>query len=197
MYLSRKSKAVYWLYTIYLACFWKSINSKNLISPRARLIGLKGIIVAENNRIEAHSRLEIVSGRLKIGNNNRIYRYSQILAYGGTITIGSFNSVHPYVSITGPGHVTIGSYVRIAPGVVIVAGSHIFEDSSVPIHNQGMRSKGITIEDDVWIGTKATILDGVTIAKGSVIGANCVVTKDTKPYEVYVGVPAKSIGRRS
>ena len=48
-----------------------------------------------------------------------------------------------------------------------------------------------SIAADVWIGTKAVIRDGVTIGHGCVIGAGAVVTKDTEPYGIYVGVPAK------
>ncbi len=53
-----------------------------------------------------------------------------------------------------------------------------------------------SIGNDVWIGDEVTILGGVTIADGTVIGAGAVVTKDTVPYGVYVGVPARLIKRR-
>lgn len=53
-----------------------------------------------------------------------------------------------------------------------------------------------TIGNDVWIGDEVTILGGVSIADGSVIGAGAVVTKNTEPYGIYVGVPAKKIGSR-
>lgn len=57
-------------------------------------------------------------------------------------------------------------------------------------------SKGIVIEDDCWLGTGVKILDGVTIGKGSVIGAGAVVTKNIPSYSVAVGVPAKVISKR-
>jgi acetyltransferase-like isoleucine patch superfamily enzyme len=197
MFISKRFKVVFKIHAIFLKFFLKKSGSNNLVSPLSQIVGKRNIEIGKNIRIGSYSRLEVASGSLCLGNNNQIYRFSQILTYKAKITIGSFNSIHPYVSITGPGNINIGSYVRIAPGAVIVAGSHVFEDSSKPIHNQGMRSKGIIIEDDVWIGAKATILDGVTIAKGTVVGTNAVVTKSTKPYEIYVGVPAKSIGKRS
>nr|WP_269851768.1 DapH/DapD/GlmU-related protein [Methanosarcina horonobensis] len=53
--------------------------------------------------------------------------------------------------------------------------------------------KKISIEDDVWIGTNATILPGVTIGKNSVIGAGAVVNKSIPPNSVVVGIPAKII----
>ncbi|HVA26972.1 MAG TPA: acyltransferase [Candidatus Baltobacteraceae bacterium] len=56
--------------------------------------------------------------------------------------------------------------------------------------------KPIRIEDDVWIGAGAVILPGVVVRRGSVIGANAVVTRDTEEYSVNVGIPAKKIRSR-
>lgn len=196
MYISRRFKLIFKIYFLILKIYLKNSGKKNYISPLSQLVGKKNISISNNTRIGSHSRIEAPKGSVTIGNNCQIYRFSQILTYKAKITIGSFNSIHPFVAITGPGDVTIGSYVRIASGASIVAGSHVFDDPSIPIHKQGMRGKGITIEDDVWIGTNATILDGVIVAKGSIIGANSVVTKSTDPYKIYGGVPAKYIGKR-
>ena len=49
----------------------------------------------------------------------------------------------------------------------------------------------ITIGNDVWIGAGASVLPGLNVAEGTVIGANAVVTKDTQPYSVMVGIPAR------
>ena len=54
----------------------------------------------------------------------------------------------------------------------------------------------IIVEDDVWIGARAIILKGVTIGKGSVVGAGAVVTKTIPPYSIVGGVPAKILRRR-
>lgn len=64
----------------------------------------------------------------------------------------------------------------------------------IPPAKRLIYSKGeIIIEDNVWIGDKATILAGVKIGEGSVIGANTVVTKDIPPYSVAVGNPVRII----
>ena len=56
--------------------------------------------------------------------------------------------------------------------------------------------KEITIEKDVWIGTQAVILPGVTIGEGAIVAAGAVVTKEVKPFSVVGGVPAKLIKMR-
>jgi virginiamycin A acetyltransferase len=56
--------------------------------------------------------------------------------------------------------------------------------------------KRITIGNDVWIGARAVILDGITIGDGAIVGACAVVTKDVPPYAVVAGVPARVIRYR-
>jgi maltose O-acetyltransferase len=67
----------------------------------------------------------------------------------------------------------------------------------VRLDEQGSRSTAVTIGDDVWIGTRALILAGVTIGSGAVIGAGAVVTKDVAANEIVAGVPARTIGKRA
>jgi acetyltransferase-like isoleucine patch superfamily enzyme len=61
----------------------------------------------------------------------------------------------------------------------------------------GVAMAPIVIEDDVWIGFNATILKGVTICKGAIIGAATVITKDVPPYAIMVGNPARQVGTAS
>jgi|LauGreDrversion4_2_1035121.scaffolds.fasta_scaffold06084_7 acetyltransferase-like isoleucine patch superfamily enzyme len=81
----------------------------------------------------------------------------------------------------------IGDNVTISSNVFITDTSLILDKLPQKEHV----SLPIIIEDDVWIGACTTILPGVTISRGSVIGAGSVVTKTTDPNGVYVGVPAK------
>lgn len=100
----------------------------------------------------------------------------------------------------------IGRFCSIAADVSIGTGGHplgknaamhpIFYLSRPPLWDlvqtdQFTEFAPTTIGSDVWIGTKAVIRDGVTVGHGCVIGAGAVVTKDTEPYGIYVGVPAK------
>ncbi|MGK7950638.1 MAG: acyltransferase [Xenococcaceae cyanobacterium] len=118
------------------------------------------------------------------------------VAQGGQIEIGRGTYIGPYTCISCYGQLKIGQDCLIASHSSIYAHNHIFDDPTQKINNQGLASKGIVIEDDCWLGTGVRVVDGVTIGKGSVIGAGAVVTKDIPPYSVAVGVPAKVISNR-
>jgi acetyltransferase-like isoleucine patch superfamily enzyme len=94
------------------------------------------------------------------------------------------------------GNFVIGQNCAIAPNCTIVGANHIFSNPDKCIKFQGVSAKGINIEDDVWIGANCVVLDGVTIGKGSVIGAGSVVVKNIPPYSVAVGNPCKVIKQR-
>lgn len=90
----------------------------------------------------------------------------------------------------------IGNGVRIAAHCTIVPANHKFENPDEFIFKQGSTRQGIRIEDDVWLGSGVKVLDGVTVGKGSVIGADGVVTKSVDSYGVYVGIPVHKIKDR-
>lgn len=112
------------------------------------------------------------------------------------IEIGESTVIGPYTCIAGPGHIKIGTSCLIASHGGIYASQHIFADPNREIRTQGVTREGIVIEDDSWLGAGVQVLDGVTIGRGSVIGAGAVVTKDIPPYSIAVGVPARVISNR-
>ena len=103
-------------------------------------------------------------------------------------------------------HLYIGNYCSIASEVVFLLNSeHQIETiSTFPFKVKCLhsipyeaKSKGdIVIEDDVWIGQRATIMAGVTIGQGAVVAAGAIVTKDVPPYAIVGGVPARVIKYR-
>lgn len=111
------------------------------------------------------------------------------------LSIGDNSGVGINCEINGP--VSIGKDVMMGPEVVIYTRNHGFLRTDIPMNIQGMGEiLPVVIEDDVWIGRRVMILPGVTIGKGSVIGAGAVVVKDIPPYSVAAGVPAKVVKRR-
>jgi acetyltransferase-like isoleucine patch superfamily enzyme len=89
------------------------------------------------------------------------------------------------------GTLTIGDNVSISPDVTVLTATHGLNDPAF-----GLEHYPVTIEDHVWIGTRALILPGVRLGRGSVVAAGAVVTRDVAPLEVVGGVPARRIAGR-
>jgi galactoside O-acetyltransferase len=94
------------------------------------------------------------------------------------------------------GQILIDEDCLIGPGVVFRTANHNYHDRNTLIRLQGHSSADIIVEKDVWIGANAVILPGVTIGRGSVVGAGAVVTRNVESYSVVAGVPAKKIKER-
>lgn len=117
----------------------------------------------------------------------------------------SYGELH-VVSFGSGSKVRIGNYCSIAQEVrfIINAGHRIDTISTFPfkvkslgtVEEEATTSGDITIDDDVWIGYRAIIMDGVHVGQGAVIAAGAVVTKDVEPYTIVGGVPARPIRRR-
>lgn len=130
-----------------------------------------------------------------------------------TLIVGSHIGEYSYIGKNcSLRNVRIGKFCSIANEVLLGLGSHPLEHFStstlfyrrrntlgIQLIDQDLdfdEYKEIEIGNDVWIGTRAMILDGVKIGHGAVIAANAVVTKDVPPYAVVGGVPAKIIKYR-
>ncbi|AYY12429.1 acyltransferase [Actinobacteria bacterium YIM 96077] len=114
----------------------------------------------------------------------------------GRIQVGEGSHVAAGAALYGKYRLTLGRYCNIAANVVLSTVQH-----DPRIHAQPMarvRSQGgpITIADDVWIGANATVTPNTTIAEGCIIGAGAVLTRDTEPYGIYGGVPARRLRDR-
>jgi len=151
------------------------VEPEAIIELTAPLSSEKILSIGAGTKIKNGAFLAPRTGYIKIGINCSINRNCVLLGYGG---------------------ITIGNNERIAANSSIVAFNHNFENPELPIISQGNRAKGITIDDDVWIGTGVRILDGVNIGKGCVIGAGAVVTKSLPPLQIAVGNPARIIRER-
>ena len=118
-----------------------------------------------------------------------VYNFRQLPKAG--IWIGRKSLIGEYTVIRGQGGVTIGDRVYASPHCQLIAVNHVFDDPTRPFIDQGITAQGITVEDDVWIGSGAIVLDGVKIGNGAIVAAGAVVTKDVAPHTVVGGVPAK------
>lgn len=115
---------------------------------------------------------------------------------GKGIQIGNNSGIGVDCHVRGP--LVIGDYVMMGPEVIILTGAHNHERTDIPMNLQGaLPFRGVIIEDDVWIGTRAIILPGVRISKGSIVGAGSIVTKDVPAFSIVGGNPAKVIRYRN
>jgi maltose O-acetyltransferase len=114
---------------------------------------------------------------------------------GSNISIGDYSGIGDRCFLQDIGKIIIGQDVLMGPEVMIYTSNHKVQKDMI-IRLQEYDVKDIVIEDDVWIGARVIILPGVTIGRGSVIGAGSIVTRNVDPYTIVAGVPAKVIGIR-
>lgn len=178
------------------------IGENSNVSIMADIIGDKSQIFLGNDvTICKYATLEIDlsdigRSKIEIGDRTLISSFAMLRTYGGTIKIGHSSFVNSFTVLYGHGDLTIGNGCLIGPQVCIVPVNYGFQDRDVSLRLQAPSLKGISIEDDVWIGAGSTILDGCNIGKGAIIGAGAVVTKSVDPYSIVAGVPAKLISMR-
>ena len=112
------------------------------------------------------------------------------------LSMGSNVSIHPMCYIDASGGLAIGDDVSIAHGVTIMSTEHRVEKGAVAIRDRDVLLLPTTLGNDVWIGSGARILAGVTISDGAVVAAGAVVTHDVPPRTIVAGVPARVIRTR-
>jgi acetyltransferase-like isoleucine patch superfamily enzyme len=127
-----------------------------------------------------------------------------ILAFGddlngyGKITIGDRTWIGQYNNLrAGGGNLQIGEDCLISQFCTLVASNHQ-KQREIPIKTQpsDQSRAGIILGNDVWLGAGVTVLPGVKIGDGAVIGANAVVNQAVPDYEIWGGIPAKKLGER-
>lgn len=183
---------------IYRSVF-AAVGKSVYIQPNVRFVGTDTIELGDYVRIYSGSLITNRGNRIRFGEKAQLDNGVHIRAFGkegGHIEVGASTYLGPYVCLAGPGPITIGRDCLIASHTTMYANQHIFTDLNTPIRYQGVTRKGIVIEDDCWLGTGVRVLDGVTIGKGSIIGAGAVVTRDIPPYSIAVGVPAQVVRQR-
>lgn len=143
-------------------------------SKKIRGFLTRKIVISAGSNINVE-RGAVFSSKIRIGNNSGIGKNAKI-----------------------PEQVTIGNDVMMGPECYMYTQNHAFDRLDIPMWRQGHSPVSpITVGDDVWIGGRVTVLPGVYIGNGSIIGAGSVVTKDVPPYAIVGGAPAKIIRYRN
>lgn len=135
-------------------------------------------------------------GKIVIGDNVKIDDFCLLVAQKGTLAIGVNTYVGQGSHLCAIEKVTIGCDCLIAACCVIRDMKHGMAVGS-PMASQPQSAVPVILGDDVWLGAHAVVTSGVTLGKGSVVGANSVVTKDVAENTIVGGVPAGLLKKRS
>ncbi|WP_150464498.1 acyltransferase [Francisella sp. XLW-1] len=165
---------------IQLATFgFKSLGKNVKISDKASIYNHEQIEIGDNSRIDDFC---VVSGNIKIGRN--VHITPKCLVAGGTEGI------------------VFEDFTTIAYGVMVFTQSDDYSgdmmtNSTVPMKYKNEYKKAIIIKKHTIVGAGSTIMPGVILAEGTSVGAMSLILKDTKPWCIYAGSPAKIIKQRS
>lgn len=166
------------------------------IERRVRICFASQVRLGRDVYLDEGVYLHATPGGVAIGDGTCVMHRAELHVFNfrdlprAGIRIGRGCFVGEFNVLRGQGGITIGDNVYLSPMVQLMAVDHVFADPRRPIREQGITARGITIEDDVWIGAGAVVLDGVRVGRGAVIGAGAVVTRDVEPHTVVAGVPA-------
>lgn len=143
-------------------------------------------VVIEPGVLIFHAQNIYIGDHVYVGHNTILKGYHK-----NEMRIGSGSWIGQMCFFHSAGGITIGQSVGIGPNVQILTSNHREEGRQKPIMYATLDFAPVVIEDDCDIGIGTIILPGVTIGRGSQVGAGAVVTNDIAPYSVVAGVPAR------
>lgn len=136
-----------------------------------------------------HGRI-VVGPWCWIGDDNRLRCHEGQLTLGAKVIMGTSNVVNAYLDVE------IGDASILADWIYVCDFDHRSERLDRPIKDQGIVHSPTRIGADVWVGEKASVLRGVDVGRGAVIGSHTLVNHDVPPFAIAVGVPARVVRSR-
>ena len=141
------------------------------------------------------TKIRRLCGRLMLTHCGKDVNIEKNALFSANVSLGDRSGIGIGAKIYGT--CIIGDDVMMGSDVTIITREHRTERTDIPMREQGFEDEQpVVIGNDVWLGDRVTILPGVTIGDGSIVGAGAVVTGDIPPYSVAVGVPARVIRMR-
>ncbi len=152
----------------------------------------KGCTIEKYSKIDCYGKQKIKFGNVvKIGAFSTISTSSHLSKFGKGLEIGNNSAVGEYSYFGCSGGVIIGDDVIMGQYISFHSENHIFLDKTQLIREQGVNSSGIKIGNNIWVGSKATFLDGCILSDNTVVAAGSVVKGRFPPNVVIGGIPAK------
>lgn len=162
--------------------------------PRKMWIGDR-VAVDEGCQLDARG---CAPGQFRIGDGALISRGCILSSKDGSLSIGARANIGAACIMYSFTRIDIGANSLLAANCYIGGGGYLVRGrTDIPMSDQPCTQLGVVIEDDCWLGAGVTVIDGVRIGRGSVIGAGAVVTRDVEPFSIMAGVPARRIGSRA
>ena len=160
-------------------------NSKNISFG-------KSVTIEKNCFIDGFSSEKIIIGDcVKIGAFSTLSSTSHLSKYGKGLKIGNHSAIGQFAEFGAAGGIEIGNDVIMGSYVSFHSENHNFNDTTRLIREQWVTSKGIIIGNNVWVGAKATFLDGCIVGNNSIVAAGAVVNGVYPDNSIIAGVPAK------
>ena len=125
-----------------------------------------------------------------LGHGTSLRCHEGQLVLGAKVVMGTDNVVNTWCDIV------VGEAAILADWIYVCDFDHRTDRLDVPIKDQGIVTSPVRIGEGSWIGTKATVLRGVDIGAGTVVGAHAVVRDDIPPFSIAVGTPARPVRSR-
>lgn len=145
----------------------------------------RGVMIFHPENIE-------IGSNVYIGHNTMLKGY-----YNNTMKIGDNTWIGQGCFFHSAGGITIGKAVGVGPMVKILTTQHKYlDDPDTPVMSRDLNFEQVVLEDGCDIGIGSTILPGILIGEGAIVGAGSVVTKDVKAYTIVAGNPARLLRKR-
>lgn len=137
----------------------------------------------------------------KVGDLEVTFNIYKAQVESGKLSYGRVN-IHAYQN---GGRFAVGNYTSIGEIDVVLGGEHHRGITTFPFKSKVLgfdvskdnnSIKPVIVEHDCWIGWNVTLLEGVTVRTGTIVGAGSVITRSTNPYSIWAGNPAREIAKR-
>ena len=168
------------------------IGRNTIIHNVANISFGKNVTIDNNCQIDGFSSEKIQFGDcVKIGSYSILSATSHLSKFGKGLKIGNNSAAGQFTEFGAAGGIEIGNDVIMGSYISFHSENHNYSDNTRLIRDQGVTSKGIKIGNNVWVGAKATFLDGCIVGNNSVVAAGAVVNGIYPDNSIIGGVPAK------
>ena len=184
-----------WGRGLFAGCGRQAIFGRNisLFHPGRMVLGER-VAIDDDCRLDAE---RCAQGEFVLGDDVIISRGCLLAAMHGHLRLAPRVNVGTHCTMYSAGGIDIGADTMLASNCYLGGGSYAVRGSfDIPLSRQLQPGRGLVIAEDCWLGAGVTVIDGVTIGRGSVIAAGAVVIRDVEPFSVMAGVPARRVGFR-